>query len=506
MIIRKAQIKNFGKLKNKTLTFQPGINLLYGPNESGKSTVYGFFQGMFYGIRRMRGKAARTDDYSRYEPWENPGVYGGQLFFECGGRNFCLSRSFRKDQPQASLICEDDGEQLSLENGDLDMLLGGIGEAVYENTVAVKQLKSRPEAGLYQQLQNYMASYQGSGDAGLDIEEARRWLRKEKSRFQKQADQKKAAKQQLLENLESRMEDRKQELERLYERQRSLKEKSGTQPDRVHSVEKEEKVSFITFLMAVIFLLVMVSAAMAPAWGKIAAAVAGVILETFLYLMKKKRMEAKHRDSLTRAQAAEKRKEIQWEIKSLAEDIKDKEEYLKSLQSQYQEYVQQFSAGSAQDDEIRAIVLAEESIGKLAQRMQGGVGEKLRRRTSEIFGQLSRDGRKILLDQDMNLAVYEEGRKLPMFQMSAGTADQIYFSFRMAASEILCAQEPLPVILDEAFAMYDDERLTEVFRWLYREKKQVIVGTCQKREEMLLKKAGIPYWKQELDEKTAPGL
>lgn len=498
MIIKKAQIKNFGKLHNKTLKFQPGINLLYGPNESGKSTFYGFLQGMFYGMKRMRGKAARTDAYSRYEPWENPGVYGGQLFFQCGGRNFCLSRSFRKDQQKASLICEDDAEQLSLENGDLDMLLGNIGEAVYENTIFMKQLRSRPEQGLYGELQNYMASYQESGDVGLDLEEARRWLRKEKSRFQKQADLKKAEEQHLLEKLESRMEDRKQEVEHLYEKRRQLQQKQGLGLERRFSDEKESKGLKIALLMAVIFFFVLLAAAVAPLWGKITGAAAGIILEMLLFLLRRKRIREEQQDSLRRDQAAEKRKEVQWEIKSLDEEIKDKEERLKSLQSQYEEYAQQFTLKSVQDDEIRAIVLAEESIDRLAKRMQGGLGEKLRERTSEIFGALSGGSRRILLDRDMNLAVYEEGRELPLFQMSTGTADQIYFSFRMAVSEILCAQEPLPVILDEAFAMYDDERLTEVFKWLYGEKKQVILGTCQKREEMLLKEAGIPYWKQEL--------
>ena len=41
--------------------------------------------------------------------------------------------------------------------------------------------------------------------------------------------------------------------------------------------------------------------------------------------------------------------------------------------------------------------------------------------------------------------------------------------------------------------MYDEERLLGVLGWLSREKRQVIISTCSKREMELLDKAGIPY-------------
>ena len=41
----------------------------------------------------------------------------------------------------SELLCEDDGELLDEGQGDLDAILGGVSEAVYENTVSVAQLK-----------------------------------------------------------------------------------------------------------------------------------------------------------------------------------------------------------------------------------------------------------------------------------------------------------------------------------------------------------------------------
>ena len=64
----------------------PGINVLYGENESGKTTTHTFIRSMFYGVRRLRGKAALNDTYTKYEPWENPAEYGGIMWFTSKGK------------------------------------------------------------------------------------------------------------------------------------------------------------------------------------------------------------------------------------------------------------------------------------------------------------------------------------------------------------------------------------------------------------------------------------
>ena len=60
--------------------------------------------------------------------------------------------------------------------------------------------------------------------------------------------------------------------------------------------------------------------------------------------------------------------------------------------------------------------------------------------------------------------------RISVDRLSEGTLEQIYFSIRMAASEMLL-EEPMPVILDDAFAFYDDKRLESVIKWLSRQKK-----------------------------------
>ena len=90
MKIDKIMIRNFGKIHDKSLELGDGINVLYGENESGKTTIHTFLKGMFFGISRSRGRAAKKDVYSTYEPWANPAEYGGTMWFECRNEDFVL--------------------------------------------------------------------------------------------------------------------------------------------------------------------------------------------------------------------------------------------------------------------------------------------------------------------------------------------------------------------------------------------------------------------------------
>src|SRR5699024_8627616 len=84
-------------------------------------------------------------------------------------------------------------------------------------------------------------------------------------------------------------------------------------------------------------------------------------------------------------------------------------------------------------------------------------------------------------------------------RLSRGTLEQIYFSVRMAAAELLL-EEPMPVLLDDTFAFYDEKRLESVLKWLSSQKRQVIIFTCHKREQEILDKVSrnsVSIWKQE---------
>ena len=76
MMIRKCTA-SFGKLNNETLSFRDGLNVIYAPNESGKSTWCAFIQAMLYGIDSSeRARAGYLPDKLRYAPWSGAPMEG----------------------------------------------------------------------------------------------------------------------------------------------------------------------------------------------------------------------------------------------------------------------------------------------------------------------------------------------------------------------------------------------------------------------------------------------
>ena len=78
--------------------------------------------------------------------------------------------------------------------------------------------------------------------------------------------------------------------------------------------------------------------------------------------------------------------------------------------------------------------------------------------------------------------------------MSIGTIDQLYLSLRLSAMNEI-SEEKMPIILDEAFAFYDNERLENIIKFInnnYKE-NQVIIFTCSNREKDILEKLNIEY-------------
>ena len=75
---------------------------------------------------------------------------------------------------------------------------------------------------------------------------------------------------------------------------------------------------------------------------------------------------------------------------------------------------------------------------------------------------------------------------LKIDQVSYGTMNQIYLALRLASAQLLSGDADLPILLDEPFAMYDEERLESALRYLVSSGRQVILFSCQKRELEIL--------------------
>ena len=147
---------------------------------------------------------------------------------------------------------------------------------------------------------------------------------------------------------------------------------------------------------------------------------------------------------------------------------------------------------TALQQEYDAIALAMQALSAANTTLQNRFSPALGARAAEIFAALS-GGRydKVLLSRDFALSAEPSGdaaaRSIQL--LSQGTADQLYLAVRLAICEmVLPADRKSPLILDDALANFDDDRLAAALDWLLVEStsRQILLFTCQNRESAYL--------------------
>ncbi|MDD3251644.1 MAG: AAA family ATPase [Lachnospiraceae bacterium] len=179
-------IDGFGKFHDRSVRFEDGLNIVYGKNEAGKSTLHTFIRCMLFGLERGRGRASKSDLYSRFEPWQNKAAYGGQLRLEKDGIRYRIERNFQKDQKSLTVINETAGKEMDPTKAFMDSLLCGLTETTYNNTISIGQLKSATDGGMVAELRNYIANMNTTGNMALNITKAVTYLKTRRREFERQ--------------------------------------------------------------------------------------------------------------------------------------------------------------------------------------------------------------------------------------------------------------------------------------------------------------------------------
>lgn len=617
MIIREANIGKFGKLENQKYQFAPQINVIYGANESGKSTLMQFLKAMLFGLEKTRVRKT-LNTYNRYEPWDTPAYFYGSMIFETGQQQFLLERNFYYKEKRVRLVNIRDGEELSVEYGDLDMLLGNVSAAAYENTCCIGQEQLLPgrELGVLLEDERSNLAQTGSGDFQLskalqELEQKRKNAEKTRKELEQQrlshihqlevnqqvlerdiaglkAQQEKQSTQQgtvqeRVRALQQQMEPVQTAYQTVCRREQELKSAVAQEQLKWEQAEREQwkreqfrreqeeakalqqksgkNAGFSPLLLigvAGLILAPVLRSAM-DGFQKIAPAlniICIILILAGLVSAYRKSREKKtadsgqkhrqsvndsvqnHREQDSRAndranlqsveregrkaaldqqlqrvcqqksvleeqlqQLKDQKKALQLQAArqegsgdQLQSQIQEKEVELENLTEQVAELQQETLEEQHAREDRDALELAAETMSRLAARMSKTMEHTLDKEMSEILAQITGNVHEQLQVTDgQGIVLAEQLQKRTPEAYSQGTMQQAYFSYRMAAGHMLMKEEPLPFLLDETFANYDEERLRQTLRWLAEQENQIFLFTCRETEMRLLTEEDIPF-------------
>ena len=144
--------------------------------------------------------------------------------------------------------------------------------------------------------------------------------------------------------------------------------------------------------------------------------------------------------------------------------------------------------------EIQAIEDAKSNIEDIADEIRNSFGKRLNERASYYISQIT-NGKydNLSIDDKLNISVNSKHALIAATRLSKGTIEQIYMALRLAAADIIFEKDKKPILLDDAFAMYDNKRMGNTMRFMAENMEQVIIFSCHTREKLMADKLGLKY-------------
>ena len=620
MKIDKLKINAYGKLKNKEIEFGQNLNLIYGKNESGKSTLLKFILNCLYGTsKNKRGKD--ISDFDRYKPWKSDEFSGKLKYRLDNGKSFEVYREFGKKNPK---IFNENMEDVSNEYS-IDKTRGSdffyeqtkVDENLFSLTTAIEQKEVQLDVTSQNTLIQKIANILGTGEDNVSYKKAidkisKRQLNEigtEKSKErpinvlmqeikyriekiqeidnyslnkslleQKEVNTKnkiveaekelsliKAVKVLYVSEMDTKNEIKiKEELdyknknqlidleEKIRKIQSEIDKKEELMKDKIKTFNKFNLILVLFFIINLIVYLKNIFVGFSITTIVLIAAIAtninilklkkniknnvdnelsetkqkrNVIIENIEKLdleiveikenytknsyLEKEKINKKYENLLNLSKINEilqslsldfKEENIQEQINSFKIELNTIQLDKKNIEEKIEHKLvleEEIYAKQNQFEELakisKSMNVAKEILELSYEKMKNNVAPKFTEKLSKNISEITDNKyNHIMINTENGLIIENDlGDYISVDRLSVGTIDQIYFALRLAVMDEL-TEEKLPIILDEVFAYYDDERIKNILKFLEKQKeRQIIIFSCTNREKEILEKLNI---------------
>ena len=614
MNINFLKINGFGKIKNKEINLDKNINIIYGKNEQGKTTILKFLEAMFYGASKNKN-GKDIPDFEKYKPWSGEDYSGKLIYTLNNGEEFEVYREFNKKNPK---IYNKNHEDIS-KNFNIDKNKGNefffeqtnVDENTFNSSVLSEQkeiiLNPADRRNIIQKISNMVStgednvSYKKTMDklnkkyieeVGTDrtvdrplnkIKEKQEKLNQKlkeieyNENHQIEINYKKNNINNEIINLENKNNLLK-EIKKIKEKNKFAEEeiniKNNLINENKNKINKKENdieknktenkkinkklliIFLILFILNILIFLLKINL-------NIKLIILGIsliyfLINLFLNIKNKNKLNNKEIIELKNEKNtinkiildlendinnlnkniekdyAEQKELIIKKYKNIIDeklileifkkDLKIIEEEIKNTEEKYnnlkfEKYTLEISEKNInknieekinleeqleniknEEQEIlktgQAIELAKNILEKSYEKMKNNITlkftENLLKNTQGVIGEKYNN---IIFNEDEGIIVEtENGNYVNANCLSVGTIDQLYLALRLAIADEV-AKEKLPIILDEAFAYYDEERLENILSYLNENFKenQIIIFTCSNREKEIMRKLNLNF-------------
>lgn len=170
MKINKIHIGAFGGLKDYVLELDDGLNIIYGDNENGKTTVMAFIKAAFYGTGK-KTQSLENSPRVKYAPWSGEPMCG-RIYFEHKSKRYCLEREFRGSNAtdKVTLTDTDSGISESVAS-DIGNSIFGMGVEAFERSLFVGILPLAGSVDGMGQIDSKLSNLAATGDEDTSFRE-----------------------------------------------------------------------------------------------------------------------------------------------------------------------------------------------------------------------------------------------------------------------------------------------------------------------------------------------